>query len=107
MHPSPLVSETGLPRIGLSENSQQVAHQQDREHRANPYARTSASAPPAVTVISAAPSENEGQNNDEYDEHLRSPFTPDCCFRGYFIDLTALCVSTSTSPTVLKWLSDS
>src|SRR5580704_8757062 len=104
-----LVSETGLPRIALSENSQQIAHQQDHEHCANPDARTSARAPPAITVISAAPSENERQNaeNDEYGKHFRSPFTPDCRFRGHFIDLTALCVSTSTNPTVLKWLSDS
>ena len=65
----------GLPQITLSENSQKVAHQQDHQHCAKAYPRTSAPAPPAVTVVSSAPSENERQNNDEYDEHLSSPFT--------------------------------
>jgi hypothetical protein len=70
------VSETELPQITLSENSQKIAHQQDHQHCAKPYAGTSAPAPPAVTVVSSAPSENERQNNNQYNEHLRSPFHP-------------------------------
>jgi len=92
----------GLPQITLSENSQKVAHQQDHQHCAKAYPRTSAPAPSAVTVVSSAPSENERQNNDEYDEHLSSPFTPGRNFPDYFSDLSSL--STLPSPSLSKSL---
>jgi hypothetical protein len=71
-----LVSETDLPQIALSENSQQIAHQQDHQHCAKAYPGTSAPAPPAVSVVSSAPSENERENNDKYNEHCESSFIP-------------------------------
>ena len=58
--------------IFLSEKSQQIADQQDQQHRAKPDACASARAPPTVAVVSSAQAENQHKNNDEY-EHFRSP----------------------------------
>jgi hypothetical protein len=77
------VSETDLPQIALSEKSQQIAHQQNDPNCAKPYACASACAPPAVAVVSSSPAKKEHQNNNEYDERLRSPSlrvaTPGLC----------------------------
>jgi hypothetical protein len=88
-----LVSETDLPQIALSEKSQQIAHQQNDQNCAKPNACASACAPPAVAVVSPSPAKNEHQNNNEYDEHLRSPSlqvaTPGlCCRFDYPVCLT-------------------
>ena len=69
-------SEPHLPQIALSEQSQQIAHQQDHKYCAKPYACASACTPPAVAVVSSAPAKNQHQNNNEKNQHLASPFTP-------------------------------
>jgi hypothetical protein len=58
-------SEPSLQRIALSEQSQQVAHQQNHKHCAKPYACASAAAQPAVAVLSSAPAENQQQINND------------------------------------------
>lgn len=75
--PAPISgSELNLQQIGLTECSEQVAHQQDHKDCAKPDACASASAPPAVAVVPSAPAEDEQQNNNEDDQHLVFPFTP-------------------------------
>ena len=65
-----------MPQFALSEQSQQVTHQQNHKHCAKPYAGASAAAPPVVAVVSSAPAENQQQNNNENNQHLASPFIP-------------------------------
>ena len=56
------------------ENSQQPAYQQDQQNGANPYASASGVAPPVVAVVSAAPAENQHQNDNQNDKsHPTSP----------------------------------
>jgi hypothetical protein len=66
------VSRTGH-KIGLSENSQQVAHQHNQKNGAKPYTCATAGTPPAVSVVSSAPAEDQHQNNNQNDQHLTSP----------------------------------
>jgi len=61
-------------QIVLSEKPQQVAHQQDQQYCAKPYACTSADAPTVVAEVSSATAENQHQNNNQNnDEHFKSP----------------------------------
>jgi hypothetical protein len=54
------LSSAGLmPEFVLSENSQQIAHQQNDQHCTKPYACASARSPAAIAKVSSSASENE------------------------------------------------
>jgi hypothetical protein len=69
-------SGLNLPRIALSESSQEVADQHDHKDCAKPNAGSSACAPPAVAEVPSAAAEHQQQNNNQNDQHFASPFVP-------------------------------
>jgi len=71
--------ELDLAQIFLPEDSKQIAHQQNHQHCAKPYAGTSAGAPSVVAVVASATAEDKHQNNNQNnDEHFISS-----CALGY------------------------
>jgi hypothetical protein len=50
-------------QLALPEKPQEIAHQQDQQHRAKSYACATTRAPPAVAVVASTTTKDEYQNN--------------------------------------------
>jgi hypothetical protein len=57
-------------RYAPLEDTKKIADEEDEKHSAKANSGSAAGAPPTVAVVTAAPAENQHQDNNDYDEHI-------------------------------------